>query len=151
MNTLQEKRTTETLSLLTAVRDTCQNVRLRGLWPRRNSKKRSVGTRVAAHRNRPGTPRPAPGPGTDKEAPREGPQRQAKDKARTSAASQSKEETKHKEPRPRRQTPGSTTGRFTFSLLVLGSAPPLRPVLGSAPWQRWSKTAVIGSQLEAQA
>ena len=150
MSTPQEKRTTETLSLPTAVRDTCQNVRLRGLWPRRNSKKRSVGTRVAAHRNRPGTPRPAPGP----EAPREGPQRQAKGKARTSAASQSKEETKHKDQDPDGKPRGAPRDVSLLVCRFLGRRPPSPGsrvgALATRP-QRWSKTAVFGSQLEAQA
>ena len=88
-----------------AVRCTCPNVRLRGLWPRRNSKKRSVlGSSPTKQARKTET---RTGPGTTEthqeraqKAPREGPERQAKSKTRTREAGRSKAETEHKDQDP---------------------------------------------------
>ena len=119
-----------------AVRGTCPNARLRG---------RSV------LGSPPGTPGPEPGPGTDREAPREGPQRQIKGKARTSAAGQSKEEMVHKDQDPDVKPRGAPRDVSLSGCQFLGRrpSPGSRVALPTRP-QRWSKTAVFGSQLEAR-
>ena len=66
-----------------AVRGTCPNVRLRGLWPRRNSKKQSVlGSSPTKQARK-----------TETRTGREGPEQQAKSKTTTRAAGRSKSET----------------------------------------------------------